>query len=123
MSSPGAPLHASPVRSLVPITFSMNLESRSARRAVAAFGIAWNGAIFLLLALSSGPFLVKAGYLLYGGWALVNMAALWGWEARSSRLLGMAIRRLLCLHWLDRSRGVRLSFLTLSRHPAPSPSS
>jgi hypothetical protein len=55
----------------------MNLESRRARRAIAAFGIARNGAIFLLLALSSGPFLVKAGYLLYGGWALVNMAALW----------------------------------------------
>ncbi len=55
----------------------MNLESRRARRAVAAFGIAWTVALPLLLLLSSAPFLVKAGYLLYGAWAVVNMTALW----------------------------------------------
>jgi hypothetical protein len=59
----------------------MNLESRRARRAYAAFGIAWNVALPLLVLLSSAPFLVKAGYLLYGGWAVVNMTALWRGKA------------------------------------------
>jgi hypothetical protein len=59
----------------------MNLESRRPRRAYAAFGIAWNVTLPLLLLLSSAPFLVKAGYLLYGAWAVVNMAALWSGKA------------------------------------------
>lgn len=53
---------------------------------LAAFGIAWNGAIFLLLALSSGPFLVKAWYLLVGAWAGVSMTALWSGKADRSGL-------------------------------------
>ena len=59
----------------------MNLESRRVRRAFAAFGIAWNVTLPLLLIFSSGPFLVKAGYLLYGAWAVVNMTALWSGKA------------------------------------------
>ena len=59
----------------------MNLESRRARRAVAAFGIAWNGAILLLLLFSSAPLLAKAWYLLVGAWAGVNMTALWSGKA------------------------------------------
>ena len=53
---------------------------------LAAFRIAWNGAIFLLLALSSGPFLVKAWYLLVGAWAGVSMTALWSGKADLSGL-------------------------------------
>jgi hypothetical protein len=64
----------------------MNLESRRARRALAAFGIAWNVAILLLLLFSSAPFLAKTWYLLVGAWAGVNMTALWSGKADLSGL-------------------------------------
>jgi hypothetical protein len=64
-----------------PDNSSMNLESRRARRAFTAFGIAWNVALPLLVLFSSWPFLAKAGYLLYGAWGVVNLTALWSGKA------------------------------------------
>lgn len=35
----------------------------------------------MLLIFSGAPFLVKAGYLLYGAWGVVNLTALWSGKA------------------------------------------
>lgn len=65
----------------------MDLKSSGARRAIAAFGIFWNVGIVTLVILSDAPFLVKTGFLLYGGWALVNLM-LYGPERTTLRPVG-----------------------------------
>lgn len=87
-----APLTLSITR---PDNSSMNLESRRARRAFSAFGIAWNVALPLLVLFSSWPFRAKAGYLLYGALGRRQLDRPVEWEGRSSRPSRMAVRRLL----------------------------
>jgi hypothetical protein len=73
----------------------MNLESRRARRAVAAFGIAWNGAILPVVCSSQAhPSWRRPGYLLVGCVGRRQHDRSVEWEGRSLRPSGMADRRL-----------------------------